>query len=453
MIGIRSNAHSQGFVEFVERSSRCQQKNCSQFSLCKAIRLKFSPKNGVHHTSTKWFEDISCKLFRCCSRNDKITADIFKGTSESLFSVSSDILHLNAGGVDAFIPRRNASGHETSDFSLKIINNCKYRPNLKPSQKICSNVVYCEPHGARFSLQEPAVLVLPLICNVSDINSISCLSSDTDIEEVPVWKPMNPEDFTICNKHITICTTHFSFFTAIVNKHYPEAAKMIYADVGGTLDVPNVPGVKVIFPATAIKYDIMATIKVMYADGPYDVNHEDPGSLALAAPVVKLGPAGHKFNEDSIESVELQLPLPNGKEIVENFGRTHLTIWQSTTAEHNDLEWECLYTKYQIIEDEDDRLCVRFPVAHFTFFRVLWNIVDSALHEAKIGASFFYPNFEFCISFQAFMSLTDCNETFGLCCLCFKNGANVQNVGNFPVFVGSSGLRMVKSGLLQIRLI
>ena len=365
--------------------------------------------------------------------------------------LSSSEYHLYVGDVHAFIPMNNCSGHVHSDFGLEIINDDSYFPTVKPTQCICSPIVHLKPHSTKFHCADPAIIILPLMVRSDAHDVITCLCSDTSVNEDPVWEPLNPNDYEVYGSFIKLRTTHFSFFTAVVNKHYPEASRMIYAGVGGTLDIPEVPGVQVTFPGSAVKYDIEATVKVMYADGIYDVDHADPTSYALAAPVVKLGPTGHKFNSDSIEAVQVQLPLPHGKEIVENCGRPYLTFWQSTTAEGQELEWKLFNTTYQIIEDEDHRLYVCFPVTHFTFFQVFWSVLDSAIHEAKIGASFFYPNFEFCISFQAFMSEHSGDETFGLCCLCYKTGTTPESIGNYPVFVGSSGLRMVKSGLLQIR--
>ncbi len=364
---------------------------------------------------------------------------------------SSSKYHLCVGDVHAFIPRNSFSGYVQSNFGLEIVKDDSYLPTVNPSQCICSPIVHAKPHGTKFCCTDPAIIILPLTVCLEANDVITCLCSDTNINEDPVWEVLNPNEYEVCSSFIKLKTTHFSFFTAVVNKRYPEASRMIFAGVGGMLDIPEVPGVKVTFPGSAVKYDIEATIKVMYADGPYDVDHDDPTSCALAAPVVKLGPTGHNFNPDSIEPVEVQLPLPHGKEIVENCGRPSLTFWQSTTAEGQELEWKFFKTTYRIIEDEDHHLYVCFPVEHFTFFKLFWNVLDSVLYPARIGASFFYPNFEFCISFQAFMSEYAGDGTFGLCCLCYKKGTTPESIGNYPVFVGSSGLRMVKSGLLQIR--
>ena len=366
--------------------------------------------------------------------------------------LSSSHYYFHVDDVHTFIPMDNlCTSYVHSDFGLKIVNDVSYFPTVSCSQCICSPVVHVKPHGTQFHCSYPALIILPLVARLDANDEITCLFSNTDVNEDPVWELLDSNDFEVCSSFVMLETRHFSFFTAVVNKPYPEASRMIFAGVGGTLDIPEVPGVKVTFPGSAVQYDIQATIKVMYADGPYDVDHTDPTSYALATPVVKLGPSGHIFNPDSIKPVEVQLPLPHGKEIMENCGRPHLTFWQSTTAEGQELEWKLCETNYRIFEDEDHRLYVCFSVSHFTFLRGLWGLLDSAIHEAKIGASFFYPNFEFCISFQAYMSEYSGDKAFGLCCLCYKKDTTPESIGNYPVFIGSSGLRMVKSGLLQIR--
>ena len=382
-----------------------------------------------------------------CGTSDEIGDFMLLGNHH----LSTSKYHLYVGDVHVFIPRNNVSGYVDLDFGLKIINDRDLcLPKVSPTQSTCAPIVQVSPHGSQFYRTDPAIIILPLNVRLDADNVITCLCSDTNPHEDPVWELLHPNQYEVCGTFIKLRTTHFSFYTAFVNRH-PEVRKMIYAGVGGVLEVPEVPGIKVTFPGSAVNYDIEATIKVMYADDVYDVDHNDPTSYALAAPVIKLGPTGHNFNSDNTEPVEIQLPLPHGKEIFENCGRPHLTFWQSTTAEGQELDWKPLKTKHEIIKDEDNRLYVHFSVEHFTFFRTLWKVLNSAIHEAKIGASFFYPNFEFCISFQAFMSENTGDETFGLCCLCYRNGTTPQSIGNYPVFIGSSGFRMVKSGLLQIR--
>lgn len=364
--------------------------------------------------------------------------------------MSSGDSHISVGNVCAVIPRKNQSGHIHSDFEIKIIEDFDCHPSTITYQCQATPVVLMKPHGATFFSSNPAQIYLPLNVNLKDGDQMICLCSDTGMGERLEWKPLSPKDYAVCGSYVEIRACHFSFYTAVVSKGYPEARKMIYAGVGGTLEVPQVPGVEVIFPGSAVQYDIEATIKVMFADGPYDVDHDDPTSYALAAPVIKVGPTGHQFNTDSKEPVLVRLPLPHGKEIFENCGRPYLTFWESTTAEGQPLEWKLFQAEYRIDVTEDCH-SVCFPVRHFTFFRLLWSVLDSVIYEAKIGASFFYPHFEFYIMFQAFMSENEDDRTFGLCFLCYRMGNPLDNVGNYPIFVGSSGPRMVRSGLLQIR--
>lgn len=414
------------------------------------LKCKHGQKKNLRRNALK--EKLGKKFCRNCLDNDSSQVKPHKDCFANCIGViRSDKHHLNVGDVHVFIPNDNLSGHIHSDFSLEIINKDSYSPAVNSTQIICSPIVQIKPHGAKFYPEDPAIIILPTTACSDESVAITCLCSNTSIDEDPRWEPLNPNHYEVVGNVVKLETTHFSFYTAVMNKCYPEASKMIFAGVGGTLEIPEVPGVKVTFPGSAVKYDVQATVKVMYADGPYDVDHDDPTSCALAAPVVKLGPTGIEFNPDSIEPVEVQLPLPHGKVIKENCGRPYLTFWQSSTAEGQLLEWKPFVPKYTIIESPDHRLYVSFSVKHFSFYKLFWSVLDSVIHEAKIGASFFYPNFEFCVSFQAFMSEFGGDDTFGLCCLCYKKDATAESISNYPVFVGSSGLRMVKSGLLQIR--
>lgn len=365
--------------------------------------------------------------------------------------VSSKEFHVSVGNVCAVIPRHNKSGHIQSDFGIEIVHDVSLYPSTNICQCQASPIVFMKPHGTKFFASDPATIFLPLLVHLKADDEIICLCSDTEMAGKLNWQQMSCNDFTVCGNFIKLRAIHFSFYTAIVNKGYPESSKMIYAGIGGTLDIPEVPGVEVIFPGSAVLYDIEATIKVMFADGSYDVDHDDPTANALAAPVIKLGPTGHSFNPESKKKVQVQLPLPNGREIFENCGRPFLTFWQSTSAEGQSLEWKLFQAEHTVHVDDDGIYSVHFSVQHFTFFRILWSILDSAVNEAKIGASFFYPSFGFYIVFQAFMSENEDDRTFGLCFLCHRMESPLEGIGNYPIFVGSSGPRMITSGLLRIR--
>ena len=362
--------------------------------------------------------------------------------------------HITLGDICVIIPEENLSGYLQSEFTLDVVEDVSLHPKLGHLQVVASEVIVMEPHGARFYEDDPAVISLPYDVKVGKNDHVICLCSDTGVGQRVKWDRMSPEDYNVFASHVEIKAYHFSLFAVVVSKGYPEACKTIRAGVGGCLYVSEVPGVEVLFPETSLVYDIEASIKVLYADEPYNVDHSDADALALAAPVVKLGPHGCVFNPDTYDFVTVRLPLPDGKEIQERYGDRQLTFWCSSTVEGEELTWEQFQPKFMHIDNDNDNLCsVYFSVGHFSFFRVLWDIIDSVLWEAKLGVSSLIPLFHFNVSFQALMSeISSIGGRFGICVVCYRFGKPLEGIGNFPLLVGKCiAPKMLSTGKLKIR--
>ena len=362
--------------------------------------------------------------------------------------------HITLGDICVIIPEENITGHLQTEFTLEVIEDMSFYPKLTNRQVLASEVIEMEPHGAKFYEDDPAIISLPYDVKVGRNDRVICLCSNTGVGKRTRWERLNPEDYSVFASHVEIKAHHFSLFAVVVTKGYPEARKTIRAGIGGCLYVPEVPGVEILFPETSLLHDIEASVKVLYADEPYDVDHTDPEALALAAPVVQLGPHGCVFNPHSSDFVTVRLPLPNGKEIQERYGDRQLTFWCSSTMEDEDLEWQQFQPKFMHIDNNDDSLCsVYFSVEHFSFFRVLWDIIDSVLWEAKLGASSLIPVFQFNVSFQALMSeASDIGGRFGILVACYRFGKPLEGIGNFPILVGKCiAPKMLSTGKLQIR--
>lgn len=382
------------------------------------------------------------------SNNDYVLDD------SDLESLPDRRRHITLGDICVVIPEENLTGHLQSEFTLEVMEDMSFHPKLGSRQVLASEVILMEPHGAKFYQDDPAILSLPYDVRVGGNDCVTCLCSNTGIGQRTSWQKMNSDDYNVFSSHVEIKALHFSLFAIVVIKGHPEARKTIRAGVGGCLYVPEVPGVEILFPETSLLHDIEASIKVLYADEPYDVNHSDPEALALAAPVVQLGPHGCIFNPHSSDFVTVRLPLPNGKEIQHRFGDRRLTFWCSSTIEDDLLEWQQFQPKFIHIDNDDDSLCsVYFSVEHFSFFRVLWDIIDTVLWEAKLGASSLIPVFQFNVSFQALMSETnDVGGRFGICVACYRFGKPLEGIGNFPIPVGKCiAPKMMSTGALQIR--
>ena len=362
--------------------------------------------------------------------------------------------HITLGDICVIIPEENLSGHLQSEFTLEVIEDVSFCPKLSNRQVLASEVIEMAPHGAKFYRDDPAIISLPYDVKVGRNDCVTCLCSNTGMGQRTRWEKLNPEDYNVFTSHVEIRAYHFSLFAIVITKGYPEARKTIRAGVGGCLYVPEVPRVEVLFPETSLLHDIEASVKVLYADEPYDVDHSDPEAFALATPVVQLGPHGCVFNPDSADFVTVRLPLPNGKEIQQRYGNRQLTFWCSSTTEGEDLEWQQFQPRFTHIDNDNVNLCsVYFSVEHFSYFRVLWNIIDAVLWEAKIGASSIIPVFQFNVSFQALMSeVSEAGSRFGICIACYRFGKPLEGIGNFPILVGKCiAPKMLSTGKLQIR--
>lgn len=360
--------------------------------------------------------------------------------------------HITVGDICVIIPEHNLSGHLQSEFSVDVVEDISFSPKLKCRQALASEVLRIEPHGAKFYASEPAIISMPHDVNIGTKDRVVCWCSDTGFGQKQRWVEMLDTEYKVFQTHVEILATHFSLFAVVITKGYPEARKTIRVGVGGCLYVPEVPGVEVNFPKTSLLYDIDASVKVLYADEPYDVSHSDPSAFALAAPVVELGPHGCQFHPHSSDLVTVRLPLPNGSKILEQFGNRQLTFWCSSTREGEVLNWQKFQPSMVYIDAEDNSLCsVYFSVSHFSFFRVLWDILDVVMWEAKLSASQFLPIFQFYISCQALMSESEDGIRFGICVLCYRFGKEVEGIGNFPIPVGSHSPKMISTGELIIR--
>lgn len=363
--------------------------------------------------------------------------------------------HITLGDICVIIPEENITGHMQSDFNLDVLEDMSFAPKLKRREVLASEVIEMTPHGAKFYKDDPAIISFPFDVKVGRYDVVTCLCSHTGIGQRTRWEMMNPNDYKVFASHVEIKAYHFSLFGIVVAKGYPEAHKTIKAGIGGCLYIPEVPGVEILFPETSLLHDVEASVKVLYADDPYDVDHSDPETLALATPVIQLGPHGCLFNLHSADFVTVRLPLPDGKEILERYGDRQLTFWCSSTTEGEDLQWQQFHPRFFHIDTDDSTLCsVYFSVEHFSFFRVLWNIIDTILWEAKLGASSIIPVFQFNVSFQALMSeVSENGFRFGLCVACYRFDKPLEDVGNFPTIVGKCITpRLLRTGKLQIRL-
>lgn len=346
-------------------------------------------------------------------------------------------LVIRQHGIGVTIPEMNLSGHKHSDFSFEVVNETEFSPSLTSNAILATPIVHASPHGARFYLSMEASVKLPLHVVVDKDITVRCFESDTDIDEPPVWQEIQNEAFEIVGQSVVIKTKHFSLFCATVSKEYPHVEKRISSANGGCLYHEEVPGLEVNFTKGCINNDIDASLTVLYDDDDYKPIDTD---RAIASPVVALGPHGINFEDD----VMVTLPLPDASEVFKIVIDPELIILESQTKLGEKPYWKEVNVSYEIIE-HGGVYSVSFAVRHFTLFEALWNIANTTVQTVK-KASNFFPKFTHLVYFQALMS-DYYGKQFGLRINCLLAGnPPVTDCSQFPIDVGRSMPKELKTG-------
>ncbi|XP_078610022.1 uncharacterized protein LOC144881137 [Branchiostoma floridae x Branchiostoma japonicum] len=357
--------------------------------------------------------------------------------------------------VSVVVPEHNRSGHILAEFSLDILEDGRYLPaEVRDWSRVsvhASSVVSMEPHGAEFYPDEPAVITIPLHAEPSQCDKVVCLSSQTSEGQTPAWETIPESQWHFSDGKVIIKTSHFSLFTVVLRRVYPET-KMVISTGGGTLKLKELPGVEILFPEGSVHTSMEASMKVLYADPPYGLDEINSPPFAIATPVVTLGPHGYKFSTVT-DPVEVKLPIPDYLQILDRFGQdTMLTVWHSPTNEEEPLAWEKLAVDHRI-EEEGENHVICFPVTHFSWYRVLWDILATKMHAAKMGVTYFYPYTQFSMMCQALMQEFQ-THTFGLEVICYRSGKPLPEIGNYQHRVGGSiKPRLMKLGDITVRLV
>lgn len=363
--------------------------------------------------------------------------------------------------VAAFIPDHNRSQHE-GEFKVSIrrgnTEEEMYRPSICSSLRVhhVSPVVSMEPHGVQFFEDLPVVLIIPLSIEPSDEEWISCLYSNTEAGHPPKWERLPRKDYSYRNGSVVININHFSLFTVVLEEPYPEIMRTIRRRTGGRLLLGEVPGVEVEFPHGSLDQDLDAYLRVLYNHEPNWGNNGEEIQGALASPVIMLGPHGHAFST-SRKPVRIKLPIPHYHEIRSHFGsHVGLSVWQSSTSEGEPTSWQRLEPSNLRIEPPVPGLhvvVVSFTVHHFSFFKVVWDLVSTSLTEAKMGMSYFYPYISFSMMCQAFMEESKGDSRFGLEVICYRSDKRLPEQTNYRHRVGASTKpKLVRPGRILVRL-
>nr|CAD7611105.1 unnamed protein product [Timema genevievae] len=159
-----------------------------------------------------------------------------------------------------------------------------------------------------------------------------------------------------------------------------------------------------------------------------------------------------------VVSVRIMLPVPDYHTIMARFGgRARLSVWQSSTRDGEPMVWEEL-TSTHISPPDLSRHnpfglpVVSFTVHHFSFFKLVWDILSASLYEAKVGMSYFHPYISFSMMCQAFMDQGAGNR-FGLEVICYRSDRRLPETANYRHRVGASlKPKLVRPGRILVRL-
>lgn len=110
-------------------------------------------------------------------------------------------------------------------------------------------------------------------------------------------------------------------------------------------------------------------------------------------------------------------------------------MWQSSTSEGEPTCWQQLESSHLQIEPPSPGVhgvVVSFTVHHFSFFKVVWDLLSSSLTEAKMGMSYFYPYISFSMMCQAFMEESKGESSrFGLEVICYRSDKRLPEQTNY----------------------
>lgn len=338
---------------------------------------------------------------------------------------------LKKCNVAILIPEHNKTNKMRSEFYLDIIQDVSLHPKMEKNWISASPVVSIGPDGTEFYKDTPAFIRLPIHVNLGNAK-LRCLCSNTSEFERPSWTEMPASEFQVMKGFIVIRTFHLSFFTAVLDMSPAVVSTVVTPKEGGSLEVEQVPGVKVFFPPGSVPECIRATVKVISGELEEHQRTNLSPDDAVATPVVVLSPHGYLFQECEKNPVHVHLPIPNYLAIVQQFGPlAKLSLWQSRTSEEDPTSWQKLQVVPRLYHNEDGDYFVDVSVSHFSWLTGMWEGIKNSVGYSYQGGA---VN----MKCQAWMLESKESNKFGLVVICHNADKNIQEVGNYAINVGGS---------------
>ena len=348
--------------------------------------------------------------------------------------------------------------------NIELVKDLSIYPKVDPNELLITPVVQITPHGRRFCSEQPAILVLPHCTKPEDggcglKQELIPVYSGSGLHQPTAWDKLDGECCCeIFKHHVVFKTTHFSLFAVVSRLPYPSASISIGPDYGGSLTIPDVPGLQVILPPTLTE-ETTVTATVYYDDPPYNI---ESAEQALASPCIGLEPHGTQF----ISPVIVTLPIPNYAQVMRHYPNAKLELWHAPgplpsgpgmDASHPE-NWKQFNSSLSI-EVRDGQYVLVFHTDHFSWWETLWDIGRRALQRVGLGTSLFSSRRRYIsVRIQALMSppLTSGrmeSPTFGLLVAVYKFGLPLSHLSNYPLSLLDTGTKKIylQLGTLEVR--
>ena len=436
--------------------------------------LEYPPKcvvqKGVHAMRKYW--NISL-LHHPSSSSDpgySSNEEVAETESDCVFTTMADSNSNSPRFTSSSLPSHYANVHSVEhcevfvpdackssvDIRVSVLKDHSYNPPLQSGIFLACPVICVEPHGMQFSSDSPAILVIPHCIDMSDLRHINLtpMCSNTGARQPPEWTTSKDTAVDVFDNCIMLTTSHFSFFTVVMQHSPPSSTVSILPAAGGVVTVPELPGFKVSLPPHALSghehQEIKATIS--YSTPPCcSVSAADSGSLASVC--VGLEPHGTTF----VKPVTVCIPIPDFAEISQHF-RTHLVLLYSEfRGDDLPLEWQEFKEDVTISNTGMDLYTASFQVSHFSWWKFLWSVPQFFLRPFYRGVVSTYQGFRvmrLSVHCQVLMSPPIPDRTFGLAIAVYKFGDPLQSMANYKWIVADSGQnkRFLKTGPIEIKL-
>ncbi|CAB3371402.1 Hypothetical predicted protein [Cloeon dipterum] len=354
--------------------------------------------------------------------------------------------------VTAIIPA--SSSKLLQNAELKTLSGDQFKPKLNKMQRLCAPIISLGPHGMQFEEKYQVYLSIP-VC-VHDESCIVCFTSNTSEFEKALWERLPKTSYCYKDGFIILKVNHFSLFTVIMEEPYPERLKRIRKRNGGTLYIPDIPGVEVAFPKGCLEDDIDAYLRVIFDTETALFPNNLKIRYSLASPVIMIGPHGLKFPSNR-PPVTINLPVPDLQDICKKFDKDplkSLSVWHSPSGEMEPIGWKRLKTEIKLnLKHHSGIPIISFQVKHFSFFTVFWDIVSNSLYEAKVGMAHFANFVTFSMMCEAYMQETPKNDRFSLEVICYRSDRKLPDVTNLQHRAGACNKpKLIRPGKILVRL-